>query len=142
MTPGPSPPPPPPTGAAGTTDAPPDESIRVLLSIGRSLALLFALLAALLFLVLTAFTLLDVVLGRGAGDLFLAVYSLVSAAVNFALWRELPRLEQLASARQYSALRDRLPVWAVLGLVFYVVVGALLLAAWLKTELLLNPRAS
>lgn len=128
----------PPTGSVPSPVPPPpaDESVRVFLSVGRSLALWFALLAGLLFLVFLAFTFLDIVLGRGPGDLVAAAYCLVSAAVNFVLWREIPGLEQLAAARRYADLRERLPVWAVLGIVCFVVVGVLLVAAWLKVELL------
>jgi hypothetical protein len=131
----------PPSGAgvaAGET-LPPDESIRVLLSVARSLGLVLALLAGLLFLLLLAFTVLDVVFGRGAGDLLAAVYCLASAAVNFVIWREMPRLEQLAAARRYAELREHLLIWAILGIVFFVVVGVLLLVAWVKAELLTPP---
>jgi len=130
-------PPPAPGGGAA-----PDESIRVLLSVSRSLAIVFAILAGLLFLLLLALTVLDAVLGRGAGDLIAAVYCLASAAVLFVVWREMPRLEQVAAARQYRELRDHLIVWSILGIVFFVVVGVLLLAAWLKAELLTSPRSS
>jgi hypothetical protein len=119
-----------------------DESVRVLLSVSRSLALVFAILAGILFLVFLAFTLLDVVLGRGAGDLISAVYCLASAAVNFVIWRELPRLEQLAASRQYGQLRDQLLIWAVLGIIFFVVVGVLLLIAWVKVEVLATPKTA
>ncbi len=123
---------PPAAPAAGAT---PDESVRALLSISRSLALVLALLAGLLFLLLLAFTVLDVVFGRGAGDLVGAVYCLASAAVNFLLWREIPGLERLAAAREYVQLRDRLLIWAILGVLFFVVVGVLLLIAWLRIEI-------
>jgi len=124
--PGATPPPPP---------APADDSVRSLLSVARSLALLFAVLAGLLFLVFLAFAVLDLVLGRGAGDIVWAVYSLASAAVNYVLWREIPRLEQLAASRQYAALREQTIIWAVLGILFFVVVGVLLLVVWMKVEL-------
>jgi len=131
----------PPTPAASPPPNP-DESIRVLLSVGRSLALIFAILAGLLFLVLLALTILDAVLGRGIGDLVAAIYCLASAAVDFVIWRELPRLERMAAERQYTELRDHLLVWAILGIVFFVVVGVLLIAAWLKAELLTSSRSS
>jgi len=120
----------------GSPTPAPDESIRALLSVSRSLALVFAILAGLLFLLFLAFTVLDVVFGRGAGDLITSVYCLVSAAVNFVLWREIPPLEHLAANRQYAALRSHLLVWAVLGIIFFVVVGVLLLVAWVRAELL------
>ncbi|HYA11204.1 MAG TPA: hypothetical protein VEH10_06010 [Thermoplasmata archaeon] len=116
--------------------------MRALLSLSRSLAFLFALVAGLLFLVFLAFAVLDLVLGRGAGDIVPAVYCLASAAVNYVLWREIPRLEQVAAARQYAALREQMVVWAVLGIIFFVVVGVLLLVAWVKVETLVNPSPS
>lgn len=125
-----------PPAAPASGPGAPDESLRALLSISRTLALLFAVLAGLLFLVFLAFAFLDLVLGRGPGDVVSAVYCLASAAVNYVLWREIPALERLAEARQYAALRDRTIVWAVLGLVFFVLVGVLLLVVWLKSELL------
>jgi len=138
-----TPPPPSPPPSPPPTGAPPDDgSLRPLLSIARSLALLFALLAGLLFLVFLAFAFLDLVLGRGPGDLVSAVYCLASAAVNYVLWREIPALERLAEARQYAALRERTIVWAVLGLIFFVVVGVLLLVVWLKAELLVSRTSS
>jgi len=135
---------PPPTnslagGLAGSVSGT-DESLAPLLSAARSLALVLAILAGLLFLIFLAFTVLDVVFGRGAGDLITAVYCLASAAVNFVIWREMPRLEQLAAAREYRALRDHLLIWAVLGVIFFVVVGVLLLIAWVKVEMLATPR--
>jgi len=129
-----------PVGASGGP-APPDSSLNALLSASRTLAMLFAAVAGLLFLVFLAFAILDLVLGRGAGNVVLAVYCLASAAVNFVLWREIPPLEALASSGEFTLLRDRLLIWAILGLVFFVVVGVLLLVAWVKAESLANPRS-
>lgn len=134
------PPPGPPAGALMGVAPPPDASVRVLLSIARTLALLFALLAGVLFLIFLAFAFFDLFLGRGPGDLVWAVYCLASAVVNYALWREVPGLEKLASDRQYAALREHTMVWAVLGVVFFVVVGIVLLLVWVKAEMLTNPR--
>ncbi len=130
--------------AAAPTEAsaPSDESIRVLLSISKSFALLIAILAGLLALLFLAFTILDVVLGRGAGAIVVAVYCLLSAAVNYLLWRELPRFQRLAADRMYRALRDQLLVWAILGVIFFLLVGALLLVVWVKAELHLAPPPS
>lgn len=129
-------------GGPAPTAPLPDESVRVLLSASRSLALVFAIVAGVLFLLLLALTVVDAVLGRGVGYLVAAVYCLASAAVDFVIWREVPRLEQLAAQRQYTELRGPLLIWAILGLVFFVVVGVLLLVAWLRSEMLSAPRAS
>ncbi len=132
-----APPPPPPPPLAGPPA--PDESIRVLLSLSRSLALLLALLAGVLFLVFLAFAVFNLLLGAGAGGIVVAIYCLASAVVNYVVWRELPGLQALAASRQYGLLRDHLIVWVVLGILFFVLVGVLLAVAWVKAELLLSP---
>ncbi len=126
-------------GGAGTIApaAPPaDESVRSLLAVSRTLAILFALLAGLLFLVFLAFAVLDLVLGRGAGNIVLAVYCLASAAVNYVLWKEIPALQRLAEARNWVALRNQTLVWGIVGILFFVLVGLLLLVVWTRAELL------
>ncbi len=130
----PLPPPPPTSGLSG-----PDESVRVLLSLSRTLALLLALLAGVLFLAFLVLGVLNVLVGAGTGAILTAVYCLASAVVNYVLWREIPGLERLAAERRYGALRDHLIVWAVLGLVFFVVVGVLLVVVLVRTELLVAP---
>ncbi len=122
------------TGAPGGSPGAPDPTVRELLSISRTLALVLAVVAGLLFLLLLSLAFLDVLLGHGAGGLLAAGYCLVSAVVNFVVWRELPALQQLAASGQYARLREQLLVWAVLGIVFFFVVGVLLLFAWVKVE--------
>ena len=129
-----------PAGALGGPPPAPDESLRALLAASRTLALVFAFLGGLLFLLFLAFAILDLVLGRGPGAVVWAVYSLASGVVNFLLWREIPRLERLARDGAYRALRDQTIVWAVLGVVFFVAVGVLLFVAWARAEMLTNPR--
>jgi len=129
-----------PPGALGGAPSPPDESLRALLAASRTLALVFAFLGGLLFLVFLALAVLDLVLGRGPGVVVWAVYSLASGVVNLLLWREIPRLERLAREGDYRGLRDQTIVWAVLGVVFYVAVGVLLFVAWARAEMLTHPR--
>jgi hypothetical protein len=129
------------TGPAATpapSGRPQDESVRVLLSVSRSLALLFALLAGVLFLLLLGLGVLTIVLGGGLGEIVAAVYCLASAAINFAIWKQLPGLEALAAQKRYAALREPLLIWGILGVLFFVVVGILLLVAWVKAELLVS----
>jgi len=118
---------------------PADETVRSMLSLGRSLALIFAIVAGLLFLVLLVLGVIEAILGAVPTDIFGAVYALVSAMVNYLIWRELPRLEGLAAQRQYAYLRDQLLLWAILGLLFFVVVGVVLLVAWIRVEGLMTP---
>lgn len=122
-----------------TSESPSEGSVRHFLDVARNLAPLIALLAGILFIVLLALGVLQIVFRVGAGDLFGAIYCLVSAFVNYIIWRELPGLEQLAAARRYGQLRERLLVWVVLGILFFVVEGVILGFAWLKTDNLVRP---
>ncbi|MGP8077601.1 MAG: hypothetical protein ACLQD8_01460 [Thermoplasmata archaeon] len=104
------------------------------LDLARTLGLLLALVAGLLFLVLLSLGIVRAFLGTGFGGFVGAGYCLVSAVVNYLIWRELPSIGPLVSQRQYSVARDRLLVWMVLGLLFFVVDGIVLLIAWLKLD--------
>ncbi len=130
----PIPPPPPPTPAYSA-----EETVRRSLELGRTLSIVIALLAGLLFVVVLLLSVLQALLGLGIGGFATAAYCLISAVVNFVLWRELPTLQALAAQRSYAALRDQLLLWVILGLFFFVVVGVILLIAWLKVETLVNP---
>lgn len=123
----PAPPPPP------TPDLPKD-SVASLLSLARSLALVVALVSGLLFLILLALSILSLFVHLQFGGIAGAIYCLVSAVVNYAAWREIPGLEQMAARQQYTALKDHLLVWVILGVLFFVIVGVVLLVAWLRVE--------
>lgn len=136
----PSPPPPPAPPSSAPSGA--VSSVASLLGLARGLALLIALLAGVLFLVFLGLSFLSVVLGHGAPGLLSAVYCLVSAVVNFVLWREIPRFEKMNADREFDALRDHLLVWIILGVLFFVVVGVLLAIAWVRLEELRGSRPS
>jgi len=131
-------PPPSPVPAPPPTD---DSPLRSLLSLARTLALLVALIAGLFFLILLALGILRIALGGPPASLIAAAYCLISAAVNYLAWREIPALEVLASQRKFGLLKERLLVWVVLGLVFFVVVGVVLALAWVRIDLRAGPFA-
>ncbi len=135
----PSPVVPPPPPAA--PPPPEDDAVRSLLRLARSLAFLVTLVAALFFLVLLALGILAILLRGGPATLIGAVYCLMAAAVNFLAWREIPRLDILASQRNFGPLKERLLVWIVLGLVFFGVVGIVLAIAWVRIDLPPQPAA-
>lgn len=112
----------------------PESTVRSILSLARSLALLVALLAGLLFLILLVLGAVAALFGAVPTDLVGVVYCLLSALINYLLWREIPALEALAAQRQFAELRDHLLLWVVLGVVFFVVVGLVLAVAWVKVE--------
>ena len=114
--------------------SPDEQTVRSTLDLAVTLGLVFALIAGLLFLILLALSILRAVLGTGYGGFVGAAYCLVSAVVNYLLWRELPAIVALLPARQYRAARDRLLLWMVLGFLFFVVEGIVLLFAWLKLD--------
>lgn len=107
--------------------------VRSLLALARPVALLLAALAGLLFLITFALFVVRTALGFFSSPLG-ALYWLASAIVNYLLWRELPAFEALAAQRRYAALKDRLVLWAILGLVFFVIEGVVLLVVYLRLE--------
>ncbi len=135
--------PPSPSSAPPPPAVPPsdDGPVRSLLSLARTLAFLVTLIAALFFLVLLALGVLAVLLGATPAVLVGAAYCLLSAGVNFLAWREIPRLDRLASQGDLGRLRERLLVWIVLGLVFFGVVGVVLAIAWVRIDLPVRPLA-
>jgi hypothetical protein len=118
---------------------PGEATIRRTLDLGRSLALLIALIAGVFFLLLLALTIFQVVFGGPDGGFVSAAYCLIAAVVNYLLWREYPTFETFAAQRQYVALRDRLLLWIVLGLIFFVVEGIILVVVWIKVEGVVHP---
>lgn len=117
-------------------------SVASLLSLARSLALLIAVLAGVLFLVLLGISFFSLLLRLPVTGVVSAVYCLISAVVNYVAWREIPKLESMAAAGQYRALRDHLLVWVILGILFFVIVGVVLLIALVRSEDLVRPEGS
>lgn len=110
-----------------------DTTIRYLLDLARPLAIVLALLAGVLFLVSAAFFLIRIAFGVLSSPVG-AVYWLIAAVVNYLIWKELPSFQALAAQRQYGTLKDRVLIWAILGLVFFLIEGILLLLVFIKLE--------
>jgi hypothetical protein len=125
----PAPAPPPPVPPS------PDElTVRSTLDLGRTLALLVALVAGLLFLLLLVLSVVGAIFGTGFTAFVGAGYCFVSAVVNYLLWREIPSTSALVAQHQFGVARDRLIVWMVLGFLFFVIEGVVLLIAWIKLD--------
>jgi hypothetical protein len=119
---------------AAATPSSDEQTVRSTLELGGTLGLLLALVAGLLFLVLLALSIVRTLQGVEFGGFVGAAYCLVSAVVNYLIYRELPAIGSLVTQRQYSAARDRLLVWVVLGFLFFLVDGIVLLIGWLKLD--------
>ena len=120
---------------SGTTPAVPaeDPTIRSLFDLARPLALVLALVAGVLFLLSAVLFVVRTAFGVFSSP-FGAVYWLITAIVNYLIWKELPALQSLAAQRQYSALKERMLLWAILGVIFFLIEGVLLLLVYLKIE--------
>ncbi len=126
--PSPPPPPPPPPERSGA-----ERSIASWLDLGRSLALILALVAGVIFLASLVFLVRAAIFGYFGGAIG-AVYWLLTAIVMFLLWKEFPKFEDLAARRQYGELKDRLLLWIVLGILFFLIEGIVLLLVFLKAD--------
>ncbi len=120
--------------------SPSERSVASWLDVGRSLALILAVVAGLIFLVSLAFVVIRLALFGDLGGIVGAVYWLLTAIVNFLLWKEYPRFESLAAQRQFAELKDRLLLWIILGILFFLVEGIVLLLVFLKLDDLLAGR--
>jgi hypothetical protein len=127
---------PPTASPAGPPGTPAEASLREILRIARTIALILAFVAGLIFVITLVLTLVSIAFGNYGGGLVGAGYWLFTAVVNFLIWQRLPEFELLAAQRQYSALKDRLLLWIVLGILCFVIVGVLLLIAHLKSDAL------
>ncbi len=123
------------SSASGPVSAVPSEdpTIRSLFELARPLALILALVAGLLFLVSAVLFVIRTAVGVFSSP-FGAVYWLITAIVNYLIWKELPALQALAAQRQYAALKERMLLWAILGVIFFLIEGVLLLLVYLKVE--------
>jgi len=114
--------------------SPPDDTLDAALSLARTLAIFVALIAGLLFLILLFVFVLGTLFGYGTGGVVGVAYCFLSAVVNYLLWREIPRFQRLAAEHHFSELRERLLLWMILGLLFFVVEGIVLIFAYLNAD--------
>jgi hypothetical protein len=124
----------PPPSAEPRSRSASEESLGSALRLARSLGFLVAALAGLLFVLLLVLWVLGVVFRVYEVGPVGVAYCFLSAGVNYLIGKEAGRFETLAARREYAGLRERLPLWAVLGLVFFVVEGLLLLFAYVKAD--------
>lgn len=110
--------------------------VRQLLTVGRILALVISVLA-IVGIVLEVLSILAIqsLLGFVPGFDFVGpVYWAIAAIVNFVAYRELAGSLDRLNAGQYAAAREPLLLWALLTLIFGVLVGIILLIAYVKLE--------
>jgi len=124
----------PPTTPPSVSASPDEQSVRALLDIGRTLGILIALAAGILFLVALAVAAIGLLYGLVVGGLVGAGYCLIAFFVNYLIWREIPPIRALVDQRQYGLARDRLLLWTILGFLFFLVEGVVLLLAWIKVD--------
>jgi hypothetical protein len=131
-------------------EAPEAETIRSLIRVARSIALLFAILFAILGLAYAALVLYDAARcatmafdpycgSAVAGALGVAILLFVFAAFAYVLYVKLPAVQELVRGRQYERAKSETLLWAVIGLLLAgVVPGIFLLLAYLKFDPLLR----
>ncbi|HZY71170.1 MAG TPA: hypothetical protein VFF67_09375 [Thermoplasmata archaeon] len=110
--------------------------VRQLLTVGRILALVVAILSV-VAIVLEVLSILSAqtVLGYVPGFFFVGpAYWAIAAIINFFAYRELGTSLERLNAGQYAAAREPLMLWAVLTLIFGVLIGIILLVAYVKLE--------
>ncbi|HEV2165531.1 MAG TPA: hypothetical protein VGS23_00915 [Thermoplasmata archaeon] len=121
----------------GMPGYPPEaQSLNELLTAAKIIAIILAIFEIIGFLVGIVIWLV------GFGFDWFAAFVLVGAVVNIAFFAEAGALQDLVASGQYPAAKEKALVWVILEFVFgWVIVGVLVLVAYLKFEgLLSRPR--
>jgi hypothetical protein len=106
-------------------------TVRSYLHLGKILALVIAILSV----VWAAF----VIVATFGFGVFNAAFLIIAFIVCLLIYLQIGQIEALANARQYGAAKERLLIWMILGFIFgYLIVGIILLLAYLKFDDLIN----
>jgi hypothetical protein len=131
-------------------EPPEAQSIKSMLHIARILALIFgiilliggiAYIAWILYLssVCATYVGFDPYCGAAvAAALIPAIYLAVAGVFIFLVWTQMKSIEAKVNARQYEAAKGQTLIWMILGFIFGIILGVLLLIAYIKFDPLIN----
>jgi hypothetical protein len=106
------------------------QSIKSILKVVRILAIIFgvlALIAGIAFVVLIPF-----------GVLVGGVWLILGGIVALVVYLQMKSIEEKVNARQYEAAKSQTLIWMILGFLFGLLLGIILLIAFLKFDPLIN----
>ncbi len=63
-----------------------------------------------------------------------AIYSAAAGVINLILYMKMDEFTGMVNGRRYHELRNRILIWAVLGIIFGLIVGILLLVVYIELE--------
>lgn len=128
------------------------QSVKSFLDIARILALILGILillagVAYLYFAWAAWALCTSVAGLYCGGLGFVligpIYTAIAGVINLLIWMQLPGISRMVDAGQYSEAKGKLLLWMILGfIVGYVIIGIIILLAWLKLDPLINMQRS
>ena len=67
-------------------------------------------------------------------NIFGAIYSVAAAVINLLLYMRMDEYASMVNNRRYGELRDNILIWAILAIIFGVIVGILLLIVYIELE--------
>lgn len=124
----------PPAPYANPQPPPWQGELRNFLKVTNTLSLVWVLVSGVLALIFLVYLVIDLFHFGFGGDIIAFLYWGISALVSLFIHVESRGWISLAEAGQYQALRDRMLLWAILGLIFGVLLGLLLILIYLRLE--------
>ncbi len=123
-----------PAAPAGYSADPPDlVTLRSYLNVARILALVFWIIGG-LSVIVGLVSLFLLVFGIFAFSPGWFVYEILFTVVNFLMWHRVEEIRTQVEQRQYAAAREKLLLWMILGWLFGIINGILLLLALLRLD--------
>jgi hypothetical protein len=131
-------------------EPPEANSIKSMLHIARILALIFGIILLLggiayaadiayLASICSTYAGIDPYCGAAeASALIGAVYFVIAGVFLFLVWTQTKAIEAKVNAHQYEAAKSQTLLWMILGFIFGIVLGVILLIAYLKYDPLIN----
>lgn len=109
------------------------QSIKSMLHVARILAIIFGI----LFLLVAIGTAV-VAIAVGIGILVSTVWLLIGVVVAALVYTQMRSIEAKVDAHQYEAAKSQTLIWMVLGFIFGIILGIILLLAFIKFDPLIN----
>jgi hypothetical protein len=113
-------------------------SLKSILNIARILALVFLIIFILVaiaqILVLVALASLGFVGFAVVG----AIFPILAFVISLLIWMQISEIKRLVDAGQYDAAKSKTLIWMILGFIFGVILGIILLIAYLKFDPVIN----
>jgi len=106
------------------------QSIKSMLEIAKILAIIFGILFLLGGIALAVFVPFGIIIG--------GFWLLIGGVVAIIVYLQMDSIQQKVNTRQYEAAKTQTLIWMILGFIFGILLGIILLIAYIKFDPLIN----